>query len=121
MALSPSSSPARGADCDVTLSLLVAGRTAGGAERPGAGRRARRTSTRDAGGAAQGHVGSGDPLTAIEDALRIFDPDLILLLFHGSAPRRHRERRLRGEVERRFGRPVAELDTSGTTTTRRSP
>ena len=76
---------------------------------------------RDAGVAADGHVGSGDPLTAIEDALRSFDPELIVLLRNGSGPRRYRERLLRGEVERRFGRPVTELDPAGTTTTRRSP
>ena len=29
---------------------------------------------RDAGVAADGHLGSADPLTAIEDALRFFDP-----------------------------------------------
>jgi hypothetical protein len=76
---------------------------------------------RDAGVAADGHVGSGDPLTAIEDALRFFDPELILLLLHGPGRRRYRERPLRAEVERRFSRPVAELAPSGPTSTRRSP
>lgn len=65
---------------------------------------------RHAGVAADGHVGSADPLTAIEDALRFFDPDLIVLLFHRSGRRAHRERPLRAEVERRFGRAVAEVD-----------
>jgi hypothetical protein len=74
---------------------------------------------RDAGVAADGHVGSGDPLTAIEDALRFFDPELIVLLLHGPGRRRYRERPLRDEVERRFSRPVAELAPS-TSTSRRS-
>jgi hypothetical protein len=75
---------------------------------------------RASGVAADGHIGSGDPLTAIEDALRFFDPEVILLFLHGSGRRRYRERPLRAEVERRFTRPVAELDASGTAATRRS-
>jgi hypothetical protein len=63
-----------------------------------------------AGIAVAGHVGSGDPVTAIEDALRFFDPDLIVLLFHRSGRRAYRERPLRAEIERRFGRAVAEVD-----------
>jgi hypothetical protein len=69
---------------------------------------------RDAGVAAEGHVGSGDPVRAIQDALRFFHPDLILLSLHGAGRRRYRERPLGAEVERRFGRPVAELDPSPT-------
>jgi hypothetical protein len=65
---------------------------------------------RDAGIAADGHVGSGDPLTAIEDALRFFDPEVIVLYFHRSGRRGYREPPLRTEVERRFSRPVAEID-----------
>jgi hypothetical protein len=65
---------------------------------------------RDAGVAADGHVGSGDPLTAIEDALRFFDAELIVLLFRRPCRRGYRELPLRTEVERRFGRPVTEID-----------
>jgi hypothetical protein len=75
---------------------------------------------RAAGVAADGHVGAGDPLTAIEDALRFFDPELIVLLLHDPGRRRYRERPLRDEVERRFSRPVAELAPFAVTTSRRS-
>jgi hypothetical protein len=61
---------------------------------------------RATGVAADGHVGSGDPLTAIEDALRFFDAELIVLSL---GPSGDREPPLRVEVERRFGRRVAEL------------
>ena len=75
---------------------------------------------RDDGLAADGHVGAGDPVTAIEDALRLFDPEAILLFLHASGPHRYRERPLRDEVERRFRRPVAQLDAATTPTTRSS-
>jgi hypothetical protein len=65
---------------------------------------------RHAGVAAAGHVGSGDAIAAIEDALRFFDPELIVLLFHRTGRKAYRERPLRAEVERRFGRAVAEVD-----------
>ena len=65
---------------------------------------------RDAGVAADGHVGSGDPLTAIDDALRFFDAELIVLSSRTSGRRGYREPPLRTDVERRFGLPVAELD-----------
>jgi hypothetical protein len=68
------------------------------------------TALRDAGVAADGHVGSADPLTAIEDALCFFDAELIVLLFRRPCRRGYREPPLRTEVERRFGRPVAEID-----------
>jgi hypothetical protein len=65
---------------------------------------------REAGVAADGHVGAGDALTAIEDALRFFAPELIVLLVHRTGGRHARELPPRSEVERRFGVPVAEVD-----------
>lgn len=64
---------------------------------------------RAAGITAEGHVGSADPMTAIDDALRRFQPDVILLFLHASLPRLYRERPLRSEVERRFRCPVVAL------------
>ena len=60
--------------------------------------------------ASSGHVGSADPLAAIEDALRFFDADRIALAMHTTGQRRYRERDLRAEVERRFGRPVIAVE-----------
>jgi hypothetical protein len=54
-----------------------------------------------------GHVGSRDPMVAIDDALRFFDADEIVLAL------RTRGRRLRAEVERRFGRKTIELAPEG--------
>jgi hypothetical protein len=60
-----------------------------------------------------GHVGSPDPVTAIADALRFFDADRIALAMHTAGPHRYRERDLRAEVARRFGRPVTALEPAG--------
>jgi hypothetical protein len=60
-----------------------------------------------------GHVGSPDPLAAIADALRFFDADRIVIALHTRGPHRYRERDLRAEVERRFGRPVIALEPGG--------
>jgi nucleotide-binding universal stress UspA family protein len=60
--------------------------------------------------ASSGHVGSPDPIAAIEDALRFFDADRIAIAMHTDGKRRYRERDLRAEVERRFGRPVIAVD-----------
>ena len=57
-----------------------------------------------------GHVGSRDPVTAIEDALRFFDADEIVLALHTHGQRRYGERHLRAEVEQRFQRPTVELE-----------
>jgi hypothetical protein len=57
-----------------------------------------------------GHVGARDPLTAIGDALRVFDADQIVLALHTHGPRRYGERHLRAEVEQRFERPTIELE-----------
>jgi hypothetical protein len=60
--------------------------------------------------ASSGHIGSADPMAAIEDALRFFDADRIALAMHTTGKRRYRERDLRAEVERRFGRPVIAVE-----------
>ena len=57
-----------------------------------------------------GHVGSRDPVTAIDDALRFFDADEIVLALHTHGQRRYGERHLRAEVEQRFQRPTVELE-----------
>lgn len=55
---------------------------------------------------ARGDTGEGDPLEAIEDALRSFDADRIVLFTHPPSERRYREDIDPHEVEQRFGRPV---------------
>jgi len=60
-----------------------------------------------------GQVGSADPLTAIEDALRFFDADEIVIALHPGGEHRYRDRDLRGEVEGRFGVPTSAIDVSG--------
>jgi hypothetical protein len=57
-----------------------------------------------------GHVGSAEPLTAIEDALRFFDADRIVIEMRAGNDHRYRERDLRAEVERRFGIPTYALN-----------
>jgi hypothetical protein len=59
---------------------------------------------------AAGHVGSGDPLTAIEDALRFFDADRIVIAMHAGRERHYPERDLGAEVERRFGVATYAID-----------
>jgi hypothetical protein len=56
---------------------------------------------------ANGHVGSPDPLTAIEDALRLFDADQVVIAM---GRRRYREGDLSAAVERRFGIPATAID-----------
>jgi hypothetical protein len=58
----------------------------------------------------EGHVGSADPLTAIEDALRLFQADEVVIAMYAGGRRRYRERDLRGDVERRFGIPATAID-----------
>jgi hypothetical protein len=60
-----------------------------------------------------GHVGSPDPVAAIADALRFFDADRIALALHTRGPHRYRERDLRAEIERRFGRRAVALEPDG--------
>jgi hypothetical protein len=53
-----------------------------------------------------GDTGESDPLDAIEDALRTFDAERIVLFTHPTAEQRYREDVDAQEIERRFGRPV---------------
>jgi hypothetical protein len=56
--------------------------------------------------AATGDTGEADPYTAIEDALKTFDADRIVLFTHGGENQRYREDLDQGEIAERFGRPV---------------
>jgi hypothetical protein len=55
---------------------------------------------------ASGDTGESDPYTAIEDALKTFDADRIVLFTHASEDRRYREDLDDAEIAERFGRPV---------------
>jgi hypothetical protein len=55
---------------------------------------------------ATGDTGEADPYTAIEDALKTFDADRIVLFTHGSEAQRYREDLDEREIGERFGRPV---------------
>lgn len=61
----------------------------------------------DAGIPATGDTGEADPYTAIEDALKTFDADRIVLFTHEGSEQRYRENLDDGDVlAERFGRPV---------------
>jgi nucleotide-binding universal stress UspA family protein len=55
---------------------------------------------------ATGDTGEADPYTAIEDALKTFDADRIVLFTHGGDSQRYREDLDEQEIGERFGRPV---------------
>ena len=56
---------------------------------------------------ATGDTGEADPYTAIEDALKTFDADRIVLFVHEGGDQRYREEDLdASEIAERFGRPV---------------
>jgi hypothetical protein len=55
---------------------------------------------------AAGDTGDGDPHTAIEDALKTFDADRIVVFTRGGEDQRYREDLDRDELAERFGRPV---------------
>ena len=55
---------------------------------------------------ATGDTGEADPYTAIEDALKTFDADRIVLFTHGGDAQRYREDLDDAEIAARFGRPV---------------
>lgn len=55
---------------------------------------------------ATGDTGEADPYMAIEDALKTFDADRIVLFTHGGEAQRYREDLDEGEIAERFGRPV---------------
>jgi hypothetical protein len=60
----------------------------------------------EAGVSATGDTGEADPYTAIEDALKTFDADRIVLFTHGGDAQRYREDLDESEIAERFGRPV---------------
>lgn len=55
---------------------------------------------------AAGDTGEGDPHTAIEDALKTFDADRIVVFTRSGEDQRYREDLDRDELTERFGRPV---------------
>ncbi|HTX09447.1 MAG TPA: hypothetical protein VME22_12590 [Solirubrobacteraceae bacterium] len=60
----------------------------------------------DAGVSATGDTGESDPETAIEDALKTFDADRIVVFTHQGKDQRYREDVDDRELAERFGRPV---------------
>lgn len=60
----------------------------------------------EAGIPATGDTGEADPYTAIEDALKTFDADRIVLFTHRDEEQRYREDLDEGELSERFGLPV---------------
>jgi hypothetical protein len=60
----------------------------------------------EAGVSASGDTGESDPETAIDDALKTFPADRILLFTHGGDERRYREDVDTGALQTRFGIPV---------------
>ncbi len=59
---------------------------------------------------AVGDTGEGDPADAIEDALKTFQADRVLVFTRPGAPR-YREEVDPTELERRFGIPVEQVET----------
>jgi hypothetical protein len=60
----------------------------------------------DAGVSATGDTGESDPEEAIEDALKTFEADRIVLFTHQGEDQRYREDLDDRELAERFGRPV---------------
>ncbi len=60
----------------------------------------------DAGVPASADTGESDPLEAVEDALRTFPADRIVVFIHPEGEQRYREDVDIDEVEQRFGIPV---------------
>ena len=60
----------------------------------------------EAGIPATGDTGEADPHTAIEDALKTFDADRIVVFTREGEDQRYREDLDRDELAERFGRPV---------------
>jgi hypothetical protein len=60
----------------------------------------------DDGVSASANTGESDPIIAIEDALRTFKADRIVLFTHSEGDERYREDLDPDEVERRYGIPV---------------
>jgi hypothetical protein len=75
---------------------------------------------RAAGIAASGEIGDGDPLQAIEDALRTFAPDELVISTHPEGRSHWLERDVVANAKQRFALPVrhvvVDLDASGIVT-----
>jgi hypothetical protein len=65
----------------------------------------------DDGVAASGDTGEGDPDDAIEDALKTFPADRILIFTHPESKQRYREDVDTDELAQRFGIPVTQAST----------
>jgi len=63
----------------------------------------------DAGLEAAGAIGDADPLLAIEDSLRLFDADTIVISTQPNGPSNWLARDLVGRVRSRLGRDVVQL------------
>jgi hypothetical protein len=66
----------------------------------------------DAGVSASGDTGEGTPEEAIEDALKTFAADRILIFTHPEAEQRYREDVDPDELQERFGVPVTQTSTA---------
>jgi UDP-N-acetyl-D-mannosaminuronic acid transferase (WecB/TagA/CpsF family) len=55
---------------------------------------------------AHGEVGSDEPLEALEDAIRSFSPDHLLIAIRSESQAGWQERGLLDEIQRRFGIPM---------------
>jgi hypothetical protein len=65
-----------------------------------------------AGVSASGDTGEGDPDEAIEDALKTFPADRILIFTHPSSEQRYKEDVDPDELQKRFGVPVTQASTA---------
>ena len=66
-------------------------------------------SLRDSGVAARGKVGDADPLQALEDALREFDADEIIVATRPESRSNWRASDIVGRARRRFSRPISQI------------
>jgi hypothetical protein len=66
----------------------------------------------DAGVSASGDTGEGTPEEAIEDALKTFAADRILIFTHPEAEQRYKEDVDPDELQARFGVPVTQTSTA---------
>jgi hypothetical protein len=64
---------------------------------------------RDAGIEARGQIGDSDPLQAIEDAIRIFAPDELLISTHPEGRSNWLERGVVESTRERFALPVTHV------------
>jgi hypothetical protein len=65
----------------------------------------------DGGISASGDTGESDPLEAVEDVLRTFAADRIVIFSHPEADLAYREAVSAAEIEKRFGLPTTQHET----------